>query len=523
MSGRRRRTGVLAVGLAVGVALTGCAPVTPGGWRPPEWDVAGLEVVDAVPAAVEAASLDMLTPRRLRNDATRIQARFVHLPGTGDRVRGFNTAVDDIVGAAVSDASARSGVAYTPAVQSSGMSERACVAGSTTQDAAAILADPDLGVPDGTGVALVCDIVVASGPFLGERLRVIAGEDGEPVDDRSRILYVDTSTGDYTAGDGLWVQSAPDTLSAEIIELLRRDAGALSLARPTHADDDQLARIRGALADAIPDGYGGFLVTVAPGFTSPELRGLGIQATTDPLQIRVPADLAAPLLTGFGRRLLAASGSDPELPAAVAAGREWLDCDLLPCVALTYDDGPSGLTPTLLDTLAERRAAATFFMLGTSASDYPETVRRVSDEGHSIGNHTWNHPSLPSLDDAQIRDQLTRTGELLRRLSGQRVSTFRPPYGEIDSRVLAAAQMPAILWTVDTRDWAGPEDDVLIDRAVQQPGPGGIVLFHDIHERSVRVAGATIDGLRDRGFVMATLTQLFDGDPPTGGEWRGAP
>src|SRR5690606_34837292 len=96
------------------------------------------------------------------------------------------------------------------------------------------------------------------------------------------------------------------------------------------------------------------------------------------------------------------------------------------------------------------------------------------------------------------------------------------PYGEYDERVLRVAGLPAILWTVDTRDWAGPADEVLLQRSIDEPNPGGIVLFHDIHERTVRLAPEIIAGLRDRGFTMVTLRQLFDGNLPTSGAWRSA-
>ena len=100
---------------------------------------------------------------------------------------------------------------------------------------------------------------------------------------------------------------------------------------------------------------------------------------------------------------------------------------------------------------------------------------------------------------------------------------FRPPYGEFTPRVLAAAGMPAILWDIDTNDWQGPADDVLIARAVEQPCAGSIVLLHDVHAVTARTAGAVLDGLLDRGFQLVTVRQLFGGELPTSGSWRRAP
>ena len=129
-------------------------------------------------------------------------------------------------------------------------------------------------------------------------------------------------------------------------------------------------------------------------------------------------------------------------------------------MALTLDDGPSDLTPQFLDVLRDEQSAATFFMLGQNAASHPDTVRRVAAEGHQIGNHTWSHSYLTELTKEQIEDELGRTAALLRELSGQPVGTFRPPGGFIDEDVVAIAGEPAVLWSVDTRDWRSPQTTI---------------------------------------------------------------
>ncbi len=322
-------------------------------------------------------------------------------------------------------------------------------------------------------------------------------------------------------GAELWTDAAADVLGAQIVEALLRDAGALSLRPAAIAEPEQVDHLRAGLATTVPATGGALVFTIAPGFSTAALGDLGVPATIEPLAIAVPADVAAEVLTPFGARLSAAAGQPYSGPQPTTASADRSSCDLVPCVALTYDDGPSGLTPRLLDILRDERASATFYMLGQSAAGAPDTVRRVSAEGHEIGNHTWNHPHLPELTDAEISSQLDRTAGVLRELSGQPVASFRPPYGEFTARVLQAAGAPAILWTVDTRDWAGPADDVLISRAVDGAAPGGIILFHDTHDRTVRVTPAVLAGLRDRGFTMVTVTQLFGGRLPAAGAWQG--
>lgn len=518
---------------AVGILLTvlvlsACAPPGDPGWTPPTWTANAVEVavVETPPVVDLDAQPDLvasLTSTRVRNEAAGVQARFATLPGV-ETAQAFNAAMRGFVRDAVTARASAAGVAYRPAASpaSAGLGDRACVVGSTELAADDLLSSPDLGPPGASGLAVVCDVLVASGPMFAQRIRAVSGAVGAVTADATTVLYTDTETGETSPPEGLWVDTAAEELRVDVVEALRRDAGALTLGTPT-ADDGAGAVIDTALASTVPDGDGGFVFTIPAGFESAALTALGVSATTEPLTIHVPAPVASSLASPFGLRVLETAGLPYAGPAALQASREPVDCTFVPCVALTYDDGPTGLTGLLLDTFAELRVPATFYMLGSSAAGRPDTVRRVAAEGHQIGNHTWNHPQLPTVDDAGVADQLGRTRDLLRSLSGQPVASFRPPYGEYSDRVLKIAGEPAILWNVDTRDWAGPADDVLRATAIDGARPGGIILFHDTHERSVRVAPDVVRGLRDRGFTLVTVTQLFGGQLPATGAWRSAP
>jgi peptidoglycan/xylan/chitin deacetylase (PgdA/CDA1 family) len=521
--GRRTATSAVFAAMAVAVAViaTGCAPAVDDGWVPPQWPQSRLEVVAAAPAPLDATGFRGLEPQRLRNDRVGVQARFAYLPGASAAASAFNDIVDDVVRQAIGMQSAATGVAYAPE-PSTGLADRGCVAGSTTMAADALLADPATGAPNASGTTVVCDLVTASGSFLGFRLRVVSGDEGGIVSDTSTTLYLDAATGEIVRAAELWTEAAAEVLGSQIVEALVRDAGSLSLRPAAVAEPEQLAHLAAALGTTVPTPGGDLVFTVAPGFSTAALSDLGVPATSEPLAVSVPADVAAEVLTPFGARLTAGVGLDYTGPQPTGAAAVRPSCDLVPCVALTYDDGPSRLTPRLLDIL-EDRAAATFYMLGQYAAGAPDTVRRVAAEGHEVGNHTWNHPHLPELTDDEIAGQLGRTATLLRNLSGQPVATFRPPYGEFSARVLAVAGQPAMIWTVDTRDWAGPPDDALIRSAVDGATPGGIILFHDTHERTIRVTPEVLAGLKDRGFTMVTVTQLFGGDLPASGAWRAAP
>lgn len=520
-----RRT--LALAAAATLLLAGCAPVGDPQWTPPDWSAATVRVV-AAPDAVDvdaAAVSTSLTSQRIRNDEVGIQARWSVLPGRSALVAPFNDAIEATVREAVAAQSATVGVAYRPVAhpEGSGLEDRTCVAGSTTRPAAELLADPALGPAGGAGTAVVCDVVLAAGSIFAQRMRVVSGAAGEVASDRTELLYVDTATGEVSSAAGLWQEDAVDALGADIVDALRRDAGALSLAPATFEGDEQREALRAALATTVPGLDDGLAFTIPAGFRAPELAALGAAETSEPLTVAVPAVRAETLVTPLGAAVLAAVGEPYAGPPAVPAGFDRLDCALVPCVALTYDDGPTVHTPRLLDELATLRASATLYVLGQYAAGAPDTVRRAAAEGHEIGNHTWNHPSLPSLTPEQVRDQLGRTATLLRSLSGQPVATFRPPYGEFTAEVLAAAGEPAMIWTVDTRDWAGPAESEIVASSVRGATVGGIILLHDTQERSVSATPAIVSGLRDRGFSTATITQLFDGDLPASGAWRAAP
>ena len=134
-------------------------------------------------------------------------------------------------------------------------------------------------------------------------------------------------------------------------------------------------------------------------------------------------------------------------------------------VALTFDDGPGPQTGAILRILQRAHIHATFFELGVQVRLYPALVRRTLAEGHSIGNHTWDHRPMTSLSSATADSELSRTSAVIRRASRFATCLFRPPGGAIDAAVAAAArqrQMLSVLWDVDPRDWATPGADAIV-------------------------------------------------------------
>lgn len=185
-----------------------------------------------------------------------------------------------------------------------------------------------------------------------------------------------------------------------------------------------------------------------------------------------------------------------------------VNCYEVPCVALTFDDGPSVFTERLLDVLGEHDVKATFFILGSRARIQSETVYRAFQEGHEIGNHTWDHPLLTDLGAEQIREQIQWTDDIITQIIGEAPEHIRPPYGAYDDHVLAVAAMPFIFWSVDPLDWRDRDAEIVAGRIIDSPA-GAIILAHDIHETTVDAIPAVIAVLKDRGIHFVTVTELF--------------
>jgi peptidoglycan/xylan/chitin deacetylase (PgdA/CDA1 family) len=181
-------------------------------------------------------------------------------------------------------------------------------------------------------------------------------------------------------------------------------------------------------------------------------------------------------------------------------------------VALTFDDGPNEIyTPQVLDILARYGVRATFFMVGSEVQQLPSLAQRVVSEGHAIGNHTWDHVDLTTLDDEGFRQQVDRTEDELTTLVGGSVPCVRPPFGRLNQYVrdqLRSRGLAISRWTKDTEDWKRPGTRVIVERALAGAAPGAVILFHDSGpdmSQTVDALPAIIEGIQARGLRMAPV------------------
>lgn len=179
-------------------------------------------------------------------------------------------------------------------------------------------------------------------------------------------------------------------------------------------------------------------------------------------------------------------------------------------IALTFDDGPCYYTDGLLDGLAERGVKVTFFMVGECAERYPSTVRRAFNEGHEIAQHTYDHPALTTKSNEQITWQLETTDQILDEALGMDLDyILRPPYGDCNDRVLSVIGCPAIIWSVDSRDWESLNSYSVCNTILNYSFDGAIILVHDLHRTSISGALMAVDELLAQGYEFVTVSELY--------------
>ena len=217
---------------------------------------------------------------------------------------------------------------------------------------------------------------------------------------------------------------------------------------------------------------------------------------------------------------LAAPSPTPNPPSAEKITFTEVNVDG-PYIAMTFDDGPHATnTPKLLEMAADRHIKLTFFVLGECVEQNPDVLRQEAAEGHEIGNHSWSHPNLAKLSDADVRSQLQRTEAIIVKTAGIKPKLMRPPYGELTKRqrILVNHEFgyKVILWDVDPLDWKRPGSNIVAQRIIAGARPGSIILSHDIHPPTIAAMPQVFDALLAKGFKFVTVSELLAMDK--GGE-----
>ncbi len=187
-------------------------------------------------------------------------------------------------------------------------------------------------------------------------------------------------------------------------------------------------------------------------------------------------------------------------------------------VALTFDDGADGTNISkILNTLQTENVKATFFLTGTGLKHHPAEIKKITDRGHQIGNHSFTHPYFTSLTASQMKSELDKTEALAKSVTGKSTKPiFRAPYGASNNAVLsgvgAAGYTHTIQWNIDTVDWKGVSKTQIVNKVVNNITPGSIVLMHTGAGASGTPAALPeiIKQLKAKGYKFVTVSEMLN-------------
>jgi peptidoglycan/xylan/chitin deacetylase (PgdA/CDA1 family) len=184
-------------------------------------------------------------------------------------------------------------------------------------------------------------------------------------------------------------------------------------------------------------------------------------------------------------------------------------------ILITFDDGPHPVyTPQILSTLQKHGVKAVFFLIGQKAAQHPEVVKKIIEEGHLLGNHSYRHNFSFSLQKVKsLHRDIELCDQTLERITGQKIWLFRPPYGVTNPSLAKALnkfpQYRVIGWSVRSLDTVSSRENVLLARLATHVQNGDIVLLHD---RCAITAGSLeklLEGLRKKGLSFADPSVLI--------------
>jgi peptidoglycan/xylan/chitin deacetylase (PgdA/CDA1 family) len=396
-----------------------------------------------------------------------VKAGWVYVDG----MAGLNSHVDSWLFGILDGAAAAAGGRYQPVMALNGS--------QSVRPATMVSAEP----------------VLASGTVIVVREVVIdTGADGTR-SGSSATIYADTVSGEMRRGAELLRPEALEGIRPRVTGVPAGIAGP-----PAQGP---------ALTDVVLDSSGELRVTAE----RPAGGGHSRQEVTT-----IAAGDADAMLNEVGRKVLGRLRAAPVSPPAVAPALRHVNCDLVPCAALSYDDGPDArTTPQLLAILKQKNAQATFFMTGSNATANPATAKQIADAGHTIGNHTFSHPYLTKLTPAAVRSEMDRTDAAIRAATGSAPSLMRPPYGAADAAVQMTVGRPLILWAVDSLDWQSKNPAVFVPKILKEITPGAVVLMHDVDPTTIAGQQELITNLQAQGYRLVTVPQMFEGTPLVSG------
>ena len=181
-----------------------------------------------------------------------------------------------------------------------------------------------------------------------------------------------------------------------------------------------------------------------------------------------------------------------------------------PKIAITFDDGPHPVhTQKLLEGLKKRNVKASFFVIGNLAEANPKLIQQEKEDGHLIGNHTYHHVDIGKLADEKAVEEIQKTSEVIRKITGNEVDFVRPPFGVWQKKLEQEMSVIPVLWSVDPLDWTTENTDEIVNKVVTEVKENDIILLHDCYKSSVDAALRIIDILQKEGYEFVTVDEMI--------------
>ena len=186
---------------------------------------------------------------------------------------------------------------------------------------------------------------------------------------------------------------------------------------------------------------------------------------------------------------------------------------------LTFDAGyENGNTEPILDALAKHSVSATFFVVGTYIDSEPELIKRMVEEGHTVGNHTWHHPDMSQISTMDsFKKELVDVEDAYRDVTGQEMTKFyRPPQGKYNEENLKMAQQlgyKTFFWSLAYVDWYQddqPSPEEAFDKLLGRIHPGAIVLLHSTSSTNAQILDELLTKWEEMGYEVRPLTDLAE-------------
>ena len=212
------------------------------------------------------------------------------------------------------------------------------------------------------------------------------------------------------------------------------------------------------------------------------------------------------LCVAFGEPAVAASASQKKLPIYSVKRDDKK-------ISISFDAAwGADLTDSILSILEKYNVKTTFFVVGKWAEQYPDKVKALSDAGHEVENHSYDHPHMTNMSKEDMLNELERCNTKIAEITGKRPTLLRPPYGDYNNTVIEAAEqcsMHTIQWSVDSLDWKGLDASEISRRVTEGVKPGSIVLFHNAAEHTPEALPTILESFISEGYEIVPISQLI--------------